>query len=378
MDAKINKSLEQLNPTSQGNLTLAKTETRNAVEQLDALNAPAIARPNWHEVIDIARHCPSPHNVQPWKIELLDQGIAKLYIDGTRTFPWTDHSGSFIVSSMSMFLACLEFSAHNRGLAIDIEYGDIANLQLRDALSHFATLQLRPLEEADASRFATVYSDQELLNRKTSRKENLHKPIAEEAINRISELTRNFGYEFHLTQDQVTINKVLACDIKALFSDLNHQQYFGELKPYIKLGQKESTFDGLHFDAMNLHKFQLALMKHLPVLLKTPIFSGLAAAIYRKQLGHCQSLAFVCGDFWDREGALVSGQMLIRMWLELSKMDLRVHPFGNLITNQEARKNIEELVGIKNVWFVFRMGYTDEPVKSNRLPLDQILINNQK
>lgn len=33
----------------------------------------------------VARHAPSPHNVQPWRVKLISDDCAELFIDGART-----------------------------------------------------------------------------------------------------------------------------------------------------------------------------------------------------------------------------------------------------------------------------------------------------
>jgi hypothetical protein len=94
--------------------------------------------------------------------------------------------------------------------------------------------------------------------------------------------------------------------------------------------------------------------------------------VYRSQLGHCEHIAIVSGKFWRREDSLDAGRMLVDLWLTLSSHGIFIHPFGNLVTNREARAEIESLTGVKGMWFVCRFGYTDEPEESNRLSIPEI------
>jgi len=66
--------------------------------------------------------------------------------------------------------------------------------------------------------------------------------------------------------------------------------------------------------------------------------------------------------------------MLLDTWLELSRNGLHLHPFGNLVTNTDARREIETLMGIEKLWFVFRLGYTEPPEKSMRLSMERIVV----
>ncbi len=50
-----------------------------------------------------------------------------------------------------------------------------------------------------------------------------------------------------------------------------------------------------------------------------------------------------------------------------------LHPFGSVITNPRAHRELLELVGEREdgdmVWLLFRLGYSAEPPRSHRLPL---------
>jgi hypothetical protein len=65
----------------------------------------------------------------------------------------------------------------------------------------------------------------------------------------------------------------------------------------------------------------------------------------------------------------------MQFWLELSRQKLFIHPFGNLVTNSQAKARLRELTSIDDVWLVFRIGYTDEPPQSHRRPLNEVLIH---
>jgi hypothetical protein len=75
----------------------------------------------WHEILETAIHAPSPHNVQPWRIKIIDQNNAELFIDSTRTLPKEDMTGSFIILTMGMFIEALKILAAARGFNLSYE-----------------------------------------------------------------------------------------------------------------------------------------------------------------------------------------------------------------------------------------------------------------
>lgn len=342
--------------------------TESAEERAQRLSAP-INHETWRKLVDVARHCPSPHNVQPWIIQVLDGGKAHLCISGSRTFPDTDRTGSFIISALAMFAWTLKQTAANAGFELDVILSDLDSLELQSPLSIYAQLELRHQPELSPSQF----TDQALISRKTSRKPNHKKPVPEALTEKIQKIAESFGQTIVTTTDQETISRNLDRNIMALFTEMNDPHYFGELKPLLHLGRSEAHQDGLNAAIMNLSQVQWAVFKNFPQLVQVPILTKAIGTTYRSQLGHCQELAFVSGKFWDRNDAVESGEMLIQIWIALSEENVFIHPFGNLVTHQESRANVEREMGICDLWFVFRYGYTDDPLNANRLPVESIL-----
>src|ERR1700735_379883 len=105
----------------------------------------------WRQIFEAARSTPSPHNVQPWRIKLLSPDLAELYIDGTRTLPNEDHTGSFLLSAMGMFLEAVDLLAAHYDLTAEAEFANTAEWfaqRIADrsytGLTLFATLRLLP------------------------------------------------------------------------------------------------------------------------------------------------------------------------------------------------------------------------------------------
>jgi nitroreductase len=75
----------------------------------------------WRSLLEAAIQTPSPHNVQPWRIRLVSETEAELYIDGNRTLPKEDTTGSFILSTMGMFVEAIALLARPRGFSLNCE-----------------------------------------------------------------------------------------------------------------------------------------------------------------------------------------------------------------------------------------------------------------
>src|SRR5690349_8824684 len=75
----------------------------------------------WKVLLETAVQAPSPHNVQPWRIRIVNDREAELFIDIHRTLPKEDITGSFIILTMGIFIEALAIVAANDGKAISYE-----------------------------------------------------------------------------------------------------------------------------------------------------------------------------------------------------------------------------------------------------------------
>jgi hypothetical protein len=72
---------------------------------------------------------------------------------------------------------------------------------------------------------------------------------------------------------------------------------------------------------------------------------------------------------------------MIRLWLILTRHGIYWHPYGSVITSEEARTNMirylslgEEQGGEDMVWLLLRLGWSKDPPLSHRLPLEEVVL----
>ncbi len=333
----------------------------------------------WRSLVSVACSSPSPHNVQPWRVRLLSASEAELYIDGTRTLPNEDLTGSFLLSAMGMFLEALNLTAAASGQHLHVEFPNTAEWyaqRTRDkdfrGLTLFAYLRLHPDPNA------VPFSDPSLLQvRRTSRISLRPDPVPPECVDRLSRLAQDHDNTYlHITHP-ADIEAILAENIRAVFHDMNVPTYHDEIAGWFRFTDRAAKLhrDGLDWRCMNVSRAEFWLSARVPKLLVFPPARFFLARRYRRQLGTVPSIGILSGDFFNPEKSVDCGRFLLRFWLEISRMGLYLHPYGNLVTNPEAQAWLRERTGVVKPWLVFKLGYSDAPPKSYRRNLEDVLIS---
>jgi hypothetical protein len=332
----------------------------------------------WHDLIRVAIQAPSPHNVQPWRIKVVDDANAELYIDSRRTLPKEDVTGSFIISTMGMFIEALDILAAPCGCRIEYELFHesewYAPAILRIGTSElipFAKLRLVQDQTADP-----IYDEAIFSKRRTSRIDLHEKSIPGPVIEGLVDLASEWGQRFDITTDPKQIERLLKLNTEALFEDLNSADYHDEIVDWFRYTEKQSKKhrDGLDARCMNTSPINYWLVANVPSLLLMPAVKPIMARVYRSQIGTVPTIGVISGGFWNPVEGIDAGRFLMRFWLETARNDLYIHPFGNLVTNRKAATAMERELGISNIWLIFKIGYSDEPPKSYRRAIHEFLV----
>lgn len=328
----------------------------------------------WSQILDLAQRTPSPHNVQPWKVRITSDTTCTVYLDLSRTLPKEDTTGSFITSGMVMYLEMLRYAAQNYQYGLTYNLLD-ASAAAVDNLQPFATVTIQ-YDQAIEPEFRKDI----ILKRRTSRLAQSPDVIPEEVQRSFQELVATHAATYGYTTDPSRIEDILACNIDALFHDLNRPSYHDEIVSWFRYRGTSSLRhkDGLDARCMNMQPTEYYLSAKLPFIFKIPGVKQVLAKRYRRILGATHCIGWLSGKFWAPQDAVVAGTLLMKFWLQLTQAGLYIHPFGNLVTNTDARQWLEQTTATEALWFVFRIGYTQAPPESYRRPVSDILIGEKE
>lgn len=323
----------------------------------------------WESLIQTALRTPSPHNTQPWRLRIKDDRCAILYMEKARTLPDEDLTGHFLRCAMGMFLESLRVISANAGLTL--RHTLIESPDVTVALLPFAELEL---EEGSK---ASPYPDDLFQARMTSRLPNNGVRIESSVTDLLKKTAPELGQRYDQLDDSNLIEAIIQENIRAVFHDLNVPTYHDEIACWFRYSDEEAQAkaDGLDYRCMGVPAIQLKMMRGLPQIMRWPLTRDFFRRTYRLQIGEVSHIGIISGPFFDDLAAVGAGAYLMRFWLELARQKLFIHPFGNLVTNPQAKARIHELTGIDDIWLVFRIGYTDTPPQSYRRLLNDVLIH---
>jgi nitroreductase len=251
----------------------------------------------WKALLETAVRAPSPHNVQPWKLRLLSEHEADLFIDKARTLPKEDLSGSFIILTMGMFIEALGIVAANRGLRLDHSlHQDLSRFTTEaiaactEPLLPFARLTLSP-----GGAPASGYPDDLFMKRQTSRIPLRTDPVPPEATQAFAALAKEWDQRYESITDASRIEPILAWNTEAVFADLNSADYHDEIVSWFRFTDRASAHhrDGLDYRCMNASRVEYFLLARTPWVLTASLTTSLMASRYRQQIGPIPTIGYL-------------------------------------------------------------------------------------
>jgi hypothetical protein len=324
----------------------------------------------WRELLRYARWAPSPHNIQSWKLRPLSETAAELVVDERRTLPVTDPLGRFVVVGLGVFVETLAVAAHAAGYELDVE-PDRGPLRPGEV---FARLGLRPAAVDDLS-------PELILARRTSRLPYDGRPVESDVLRELGAVAAASGQTFASSSDAEMVDWLLALNRDTLFYDLEDAPTRAEIGRWIRYtaAAAASRGDGFAPACLGFPGPILFLFFRLPWLAALPGLRGALHRLYFATMHGTRTIAWLTAPFSCTDDWLRAGRALARLWLTMTAHDVRLHPFGSIITNPRAHERLRERLtvaeGDAELWLIMRLGYSDEPPQSHRLKASDVLVS---
>jgi hypothetical protein len=328
----------------------------------------------WAELVDDARWAPSPHNLQPWLVRPLAATEAELLYDPVRTLPDTDPGGRFITVGLGVFVESLAIAAAARGLRLEVVYNGARVDPGASASVPFAYLSL------GAGGIEEPLGVELLRERRTSRLPYDGRPTADGVLEQLRTLASLHDHAFRWSNDPALVAAVLALNEDTLFFDMTDSVARREVGRWLRFSAEEAARrgDGFSPETLGFPGPLIKLFFRAHRLLALPGARGGVRRFYRRTMHGTRTIAWLQGPFEHPHHWFAAGRLLQRLWLTMTAHGVQLHPFGSIVTNDEANARAHELLeltpDIGTFWLVLRLGYSSEPPRSHRLETEQLLV----
>lgn len=323
----------------------------------------------WTAIVEDARRYPSPHNSQPIKLRPTGTLTARLFYDLDLGLPAESFGIPFAHVCAGVFLESLRVVARAAGYGV-AETLDHSQMDFDggDRMHRFADVELRPLDLTAEERVEAGAALERFRTRRTSRRPYASGSVPEAVLDRVRETCAEAGYEFRNTSEPALVRRIVHVNQATLFDDLEHDAVYGEIMEWLRFSKREAAAraDGLSAEAMLLPGPILRYAMGHRGLWKAPLIGAAIRGVYLNTMRGVHELGWIEGPFAGPADHIEAGRTFMRVWLQLHRDGVVLHPFGTVITNPRSHALFADAVGAREgegrmAWMLFRFGYSGYP-----------------
>lgn len=330
----------------------------------------------WSKFVDYARWCPSPHNVQPWKLKVISETEAHLYYEPKRVPIVVDGTSAFTIAGMGMFIECMNIAAQAEGFKVIAEHENEPDMIVNsDQIKRFAKLYLMDTTEEPSF-------DKELIKkRKTSRLHYDGRILSSEIVTALTALANRHGHSFTFSSSTELANYSINLNNESVLIRAEEKAAREEMISWIRCTDNEAAEkkDGWWYRCTGFSGRMLGNFFRHHERFENRFMKKKALRMLNRSMNGTANLAWISGNFSDRNDWIKAGIMLQHLWLEMTKHNVYMHPFGPIITTAASKEKFIQKINYSEdpnrLWFLVRLGYSDEPPRSFRLEVKDILIS---
>lgn len=335
--------------------------------------------PKYPELLELINRYPSPHNGQPMVLQ--GDGVnLTVSFETQRGLQATPISYLFSFVTIGVFIRYVELCCKALGHAInvDLQLPGVHEMAAKGVLTCGAIeITYDAAERDDALREAILF-------RQTSRKK-YHTGLSGEEKSSVQSVADGHGLQHHF-MDASAAHHTIWLNQRAVFDDMFDPAVRHELGHWLRFDHDEKVTkkDGLSYDCMELSGSALRFAIDHYKVLRWPIVAPLLQQYYLRTMKDASDVGYVQAPFESENDAYEIGRCVIDVWIELSRHGKYLHPFGTIVSNDQAHADFVRMAGITEesrkqnyVVFIYRAGESDVPVKSERIDIQTHLMKGE-
>lgn len=325
-------------------------------------------------ILSYALLAPSAHNLQSWRVKMVDEDTVLLFCDTNRLLPQTDPLNRQIMISQGAFLEFFKIAAQNFGYKCMIDFSFKENEN---------SLKYNPIAKITLEKSKDLPKDElfDVITKRTTNR-NFYKNIelSNEQINYIKQSVTNYPVEVIFSSSK--LEKDIAK--KAWVTEFYTSSKILETYKYMRIGESE------------INKYKDGICINDPVV-KFLAFTGLFdrnqapktdGYAVRTQINHfnekidsTNNFIYLLSNNNDKLSQIKTGMAYARVQLIATKMGLSMHPLSQALQEykeqEESYKTIHSLIAKDNqtIQMWCRIGISNEEVgKSPRRDIKSFIM----
>ncbi len=331
---------------------------------------------NLDHFLRLLNRYPSPHNGQPIRLKQTNSDSFEIYFDRERGLQSSDISYIFSFVSMGVFIRYMESVAHSLGHDVTYTLSLPKVTEIKgEGIILFARVEVK-WDSVDQD----LTLKKALEFRQTSRRKYTTAP-SESLIKSLAGLSDStqplVGLDKKQSEQAIWLNQ------RAVFDDMLDEPVRKELDHWLRYSkqEKETKKDGLSYDCMEISGAAMKFAVDHPRILKAPGISWVLQQYYLRTMRDKSRVFYMLSPFSNEKQAFGVGLKIMDVWNEVSLAGHYLHPFGTIMSNHAAHQDFLKVAGVKDesreqkyLVFIFRVGISEPPAKSERLPYNKHLI----
>ena len=324
---------------------------------------------HWSRIADLARHAPTPHNTQPFRIRPRDANSADVIVMRERLLPREDHGNRYMASALGILAVTMRLAARQLGLELDVS----PDLTIDPATLHTSGERVVIGTATITGTCAALPNSDLLATRRTSRVPYDDRVVGPSVVNAFDAVVTDGGHRFLQYVDTITVKRILRLNADAIVDNLHFDDEREEISHWYRTGTTPVFGDGLWQKPMNQPAWEIRAAFAFPHLFHLPVFREFAVHRYLRTQRGTRHIGLLCGPFYRPAELFSAGETFMNLWLQMARTGVYMQPMGSMLTNPRYAAEIARTFDVDDCWLVFRFGYGDPPPRAPRL--QSILIN---
>jgi hypothetical protein len=321
-----------------------------------------------YEIFHYASLAPSSHNIQPWKVRIIDNSNFEITIDTSRILRAVDPDMREIYISMGTFFENLMQASES--------YGYKCSYTIQTEGSFLISLKV---EKSNSSSAINNKNLERIALRRTLRKNYLSKPVQESIIRDI--FAEDYGNILYFPQQSIQSKLIADATLSANQIQVNNNASQKELSEWIRWSNSDAKKhkDGLTPATMEIDGLSGFFVRSFydKDNVTSEGFKKQTLGLVKEQLDQSGNWIIITTKDNSTASLINAGRIYERAMLKVRELNIAFHPMSQAIEEKDVYQSLKRSLNIDGcIQFIIRAGYVKEYPKpvSLRRPVEEFMV----